>query len=309
MQVLLTGGSGMLGSAIRRLAPEEAPDWSIIAPNHEHLDLQDRRATARFFASNQVDLVVHTAARVGGIASNIAHPVAYLLDNLEMNDSVIGEACRTRVPGLLFLGSSCMYPKDLPHDLREEDLLSAPLEPTNEGYALSKITAAKLCEFVAAQEGLAFRTLIPCNLYGPGDHYEPERSHLIPAILHKLHQAKTENAGQVEIWGDGTARREFLYVDDLARFILRCTPDTLRGQPSCLNVGTGRDHSVLDYYRIGAQVTGYGGGFTFNLEAPTGMKRKLLDSKRAREFGWSSPTDLTVGMAATYEAYRAGCGR
>lgn len=305
MQVLLTGGSGLLGGAIRRLAPELAPDWILVAPTHADLDLQDRQATARFFAASGIDLVIHAAARVGGIASNIAHPMAYLLDNLEINNNVLREACRAGVPGLLYLGSSCMYPKDIPRPIREEDLLSSPLEPTNEGYALSKIAGAKLCEFISMEQGLAFRTLIPPNLYGPGDHFAPERSHLVAAILHKLHVAKTRGERSVEIWGDGTARREFLYVDDLARFILRATPATLREQPLLLNVGTGSDHSVHDYYRIGAKVTGYTGGFSFNLDAPVGMRCKLLDSRRAGEYGWSTPTGLVTGMAAAYGDYQA----
>ena len=305
MQVLLTGGSGLLGRALRRLAPAAAPAWSIVAPAHAELDLRDRQATARFFAAHRFDLVIHAAARVGGIAANIANPTAYLLDNLEINGNVIGEASRVRVPALLFLGSSCMYPKDLPRAIREEDLLSAPLEPTNEGYALSKIAGAKLCEFISAEQGLAFRTLIPSNLYGPGDHFEPGRSHLVAAALHKIHLAKLRGERSVEIWGDGTARREFLYVDDLARFILRSSPDSLRDQPMLMNVGTGIDHSILEYYRTGANVAGYSGGFSFNLEAPIGMRRKLLDSGRARDYGWTAPTDLATGMAAAYDDYRA----
>lgn len=305
MHVLLTGGSGMVGRAIRRLAPEVAPHWSILAPSHRELDLRNRDETGRFVGEGKFDLIIHAAARVGGIAANIADPVGYLIENLEINVNVIGGARAHNVPALLFMGSSCMYPKDLPDALKEEHLLTGPLEPTNEGYALSKITGAKLCEYIASRDGLAYRTLIPCNLYGPGDHFEPERSHLVAAILHKLHQAKMSGRTEVDIWGDGTARREFLYVDDLARFILKSDAASIGDMPQYLNVGYGEDYSVTDYYRMGAEAIGYRGNFTHNMEAPTGMKRKLMDSRLARRYGWHAPTSPGKGLAVTYQGYLA----
>lgn len=305
MHVLLTGGGGMLGRAIRRLAPGVAPHWTILAPSHRELDLTNHGEATRFIGEGAFDLVVHAAARVGGIAANIADPIGFMLENLEINTNVIGSAREHKVPALLFAGSSCMYPKDSPDTLKEEHLLSGPLEPTNEGYALSKITGAKLCEYIASSDGLAYRTLIPCNLYGPGDHFEPERSHLVAAVLHKLHQAKISSRTEVEIWGDGTARREFLYVDDLARFILKSDAASLGEMPQYLNVGYGEDYSVADYYRMGAEAVGYSGSFTHNMEAPTGMKRKLMDSRRAQSYRWSAPTPPSEGLVATYQDYLA----
>lgn len=304
VEVLLTGGSGMLGQAIRRLAQASGSRWSIAAPTRKELDLTDRSAVGDYLAGQQFDIVIHAAARVGGIAANMANPVDFLVDNIEINTNVIDQARRAGVPHLLFLGSSCMYPKDHRSPLVEEDILAAPLEPTNEGYALSKIAGAKLCQYVSAQIGLAYRTLIPCNLYGPGDHFTPPHSHLVASVLHKLHEAKEQTTDTVEIWGDGSARREFLYVDDLARYILDLEPDRIGQLPAYLNLGFGKDFSVLDYYRIGASVVGYEGSFRFNLDAPTGMRRKLMSSQRAQRHGWRPTTGIEAGMAAAYEYYR-----
>lgn len=303
MRVLLTGGSGMLGRAIRRLAPEAAPKKTIIAPSRRELDLSNHAETVRFIRDGRFGLIIHAAARVGGIAANIAEPVNFLLENLEINANVLRGAREEDVPSLLFIGSSCMYPKDFPTILSEKHLLAGPLEPTNEGYALSKITGAKLCEFIASEDKRAYRTLIPPNLYGPGDHFEPARSHLLAAALHKLHQAKTFEETKVEIWGDGTARREFVYVDDLAHFILRSDAASISKIPQYLNVGYGIDYSVSDYYRMAALVVGYRGTFRHNLEAPTGMKHKLIDSQLAYRYGWSAPTSPPIGLAMAYKDY------
>lgn len=294
----------MLGRAIRRLAPKLAPGWSIAAPGRKELDLTDRAAVAAYLADRSFDLVIHAAARVGGIAANVANPVEFLVDNLEINTNVIDQARRAGVRRLLFLGSSCMYPKDYRNPLVEEDLLAAPLEPTNEGYALSKIAGAKLCQYAAAQNGLAYKTLIPCNLYGPGDNFMPPHSHLVASVLHKLHEATQSGAPSVEIWGDGSARREFLFVDDLARYILGLDGSRMEALPDCLNIGFGQDYSVLEYYQIGASVVGFGGSFRFNLDAPTGMRRKLMSSARAKKLGWKPATGIEAGMTAAYAYYR-----
>lgn len=306
MKVLFTGGSGMLGQAVQRLAPELAAGWRLFCPRRAECDLRDKQAVRRLLSSDRFDLVIHAAATVAGIAANITDPVGFLLENMEMNMNVISESARTGMPSLIFIGSSCMYPRDYLNPLREEYLLAAPLEPTNEGYALSKIAGAKLCEYISRQEGFAYKTLIPCNLYyGPGDDFDPSRSHLVAAVLRKLHEAKSSGAPYVEIWGDGSARREFLFVEDLAVFIVGLDPGRVDALPDYLNLGCGTDHSVLEYYEIGASVVGYSGAFRFNLDAPVGMHRKLLDSSRAAKRGWTAPTDLETGMRKAYAHFLA----
>jgi GDP-L-fucose synthase len=300
MRILLTGGNGLLGRSLRRQQPELKPRWVIVAPASSELDLRNQAAVELFFKSNRVDLVIHAAAVVGGIAANVAHPVAFLSDNLLMNTIVINAAHKTGIDRLLFLGSSCMYPKDVMRPLIEEDILTAPLEPTNEGYALAKIVGAKHCETIAKQSGFAYRTLIPCNLYGPDDHFGSEKSHLVAAALSKVHAAKARGERSVTIWGDGKARREFLYVADLSRFILTIAEE-IEKLPQFLNVGARADYSVDRYYELAAETVGYDGAFTHDLDAPVGMIKKLLDSSRAAAFGWYAPTSLVEGMKLAYE--------
>lgn len=309
MRVLLTGGSGMLGGALRRLSPEVAPDIRFLMPSRAELPLTDAAAVARWFADNPVDAVVHAAARVGGIQANIADPVGFLSDNLAMNDAVIMGAHRAGVGRLVFLGSSCMYPRDYRQPLVEGDILAAPLEPTNEGYALSKITGARLCDYVSRQyPNRAYRTLIPCNLFGQGDHFGSAASHLIAAVITKVVDARDNGTDRVEIWGSGQARREFLDVDHLARFILGRLPD-LGALPQMLNIGAGRDHSVDEYYRMVAGLAGWQGEFTHDLTRPEGMMAKLMSSAQAETIGYRPPLDITPDLSraiAAYEAMKTG---
>ncbi|WP_299904183.1 NAD-dependent epimerase/dehydratase family protein [uncultured Paracoccus sp.] len=309
MRVLLTGGSGMLGQSLRRMAREIAPDLNLIAPSRADLPLTDRAAVARWFAENPVDAVIHAAARVGGIQANIADPVGFLSENLVMNEAVIMGAHQAGVGRLVFLGSSCMYPRDHRQPLIEEDVLAAPLEPTNEGYALSKITGARLCDYISRQvPGRAYRTLIPCNLFGTGDHFGSAASHLIAAIITKVVDARDAGADEVEIWGTGRARREFLDVDHLSRFILTRLPD-LEALPGLLNIGAGRDHSVDDYYRMVAGLAGWQGRFAHDETKPEGMMAKLMSSAKAEAIGYVPPGDITPDLAraiAAYERRKAG---
>lgn len=302
VKVFLTGGSGMLGSAIVRLQHKAPEPWDIIAPTRSELDLTDRNAVRAFFATHDFDLVLHCAAKVGGIQANMNDPVGFYADNTQINLNVIEEARLASVSKLIFFGSSCMYPKDLGRTLSEDDILSAPLEPTNEGYALAKISAARHCAYISDQYGLAYKTLIPCNLYGPGDYFEPERSHLLAAIIAKTHKAVEERAASIEIWGDGRALREFIYIDDLAEFVLD-SYKRMADFPAMLNVGYGSDHSVLECYKAAAEIIGYSGAFHHKLDAPVGMQRKLMDSTRAKTFGWGPQTDLKTGLAKTYEYF------
>lgn len=305
MRVLLTGGSGMLGQSLRRLAPEVAPGLDLLAPTRAELPLTDRAAVARWFLENPVDAVIHAAARVGGIQANIADPVGFLSENLVMNEAVIMGAHAAGVGRLVFLGSSCMYPRDHRQPLVEEDVLAAPLEPTNEGYALSKITGARLCDYISRQvPGRAYRTLIPCNLFGTGDHFGSAASHLIAAVITKLVDARDAGVEIVDIWGSGKARREFLDVDHLSRFILTRLPE-LDALPGLLNIGAGRDHSVDDYYRMVADLLGWQGRFSHDATKPEGMMAKLMSSAKAEAIGYVPPERIMSDLARAIAAYEA----
>lgn len=303
MKVLLTGGSGMVGSAMRRLVSTLAPDVTLLTPTRAELPLQDATAVAAWFAANPVDAVIHAAARVGGIQANIDHPVDFLVENLRMNDAVIMGAHGAGVQRLIFLGSSCMYPRDYRQPLEEGDVLAAPLEPTNEGYALSKITGAKLCDYISrSHDNRYYRTFIPCNLFGAEDHFGSVASHLIAAIVTKVVDARDAGVDSVEIWGSGKARREFLYSDDLVTFLLDALP-RLQDLPDLMNVGYDTDHSVLDYYQMVADIAGYTGTFHHDLSKPEGMMRKCMTSARAHGHGWSPQTDMKTGLTQVVHAY------
>ncbi|WP_134724674.1 NAD-dependent epimerase/dehydratase family protein [Paracoccus luteus] len=306
MRVWLTGGSGMLGATIRHLAPQVAPGVTLLAPARADLDLTDRVAVADWLAANPVDAVIHAAARVGGIAANIADPAGFLTENLRINDAVINGAARAGVPRLMFLGSSCMYPRDHRQPLVEGDILAAPLEPTNEGYALAKITGARLCEYLSRRAGVAYRTLIPCNLFGTRDHFGAASAHLLAAAITKVVDAQDAGRDVVEIWGSGTARREFMDADHLARFILSALP-RLADLPPLLNVGADEDRSVNDYYAMVARAADWGGRFTHDLSRPEGMRAKLMSSARARAWGYVPPTaaQMQASVAAAVAACRA----
>lgn len=310
MRVWLTGGSGMLGGAIRRLAPEFAPGLRLLAPPRSALDLTDRRAAADWLAANPVDAVIHAAARVGGIQANIDDPSGFLLDNLRMNDAVLSGAHAAGVRRLVFLGSSCMYPRDHRQPLVEDDLLAAPLEPTNEGYALAKITGARLCDYLSRQHGVAYRTLVPPNLFGTGDHFGSASAHLLAAAITKIVQAQAEGRDHVEVWGSGAARREFLDADHLARFILGALP-RLDDLPPLLNIGADADHSVDDYYRMAAEAAGWTGRLVHDRTRPEGMRAKLMSSARARALGYVPPDEASLrrSIAAAVGACRAAVAR
>lgn len=299
MKVLLTGGNGLVGKAIRRVAAELQLDWELEAPSRNEIDFGSQAAVADWFGAHRYDAVIHAAARVGGIKANITYPTAFLAENALINTLVIEAARSQGIANLLFVGSSCMYPKDLDKKLEETDILTAPLEPTNEGYALAKILSARHCSAISSEFGLNYRTIIPCNLYGPDDHFDLEKGHLIASALRKITTARDEALPSVEIWGDGTARREFMFVDDLARFVIDWLP-RLGELPQMINVGIGHDHSVNDYYRIAADVVGYAGSFAHNTALPAGMRRKLMDVGMSNSLGWQATTALSEGMRKAY---------
>ncbi len=285
-----------------------AAQYDIVAPSSQELDLTDLTATQRFMVATNPDVVIHSAGRVGGIQANIANPVDFLVTNIDLGRNVIMAARHAGVPKLINLASSCMYPRNAPNPLSETLILQGELEPTNEGYALAKIFATRLCEYInhenqqKGESSVLYKTLIPCNLYGRHDRFEPQHSHLIPAIIQKVHEAKVKNLPEVEIWGDGRARREFMYAGDLAGAVLQVVQDFSQ-LPDLINIGLGHDHSINDYYAAAAQVIGWQGNFVHDITKPVGMKQKLVDITRQRAWGWMPATALSTGIEKAYQYY------
>lgn len=300
-RLLITGGGGMVG---RNLTEHPAiAGWHVLAPRSTELDLTDAAAVRRWLADHRPDAVIHAAGLVGGIQANMARPVDFLTVNAAIGQTIILGARDAGITRFLNLASTCMYPRGMDTPLSEDMVLTGELEPTNEGYAIAKILATRLCQYIRREDpALHYKTLIPCNLYGRHDKFDPAHSHLVPAVIHKLHQAKQTAAPTVEIWGDGTARREFLYAGDLADATLRAL-DGIDTLPDLMNVGLGHDHSINDYYAAAAEVVGWTGQFVHDLSRPVGMKRKLSDVARLTDWGWTAPTSLRDGLRRTYDFY------
>lgn len=295
----------MVGKNI--LEHAEAAKYEFFAPASSELNLFDFGAVKAYIEKVRPDFVIHAAGRVGGIQANMAHPVEFLLENLDMGRNVVWAARQCGVKKLINLGSSCMYPRNAPAPLKEELVLQGEFEPTNEGYGLAKVAVYKLAAYISAQfPEFSYKTLMPCNLYGRWDKFAPEHSHLIPSVIRKLHLAKVNGEKNVEIWGGGTARREFMYAGDAADCIHRAIKH-FEALPGLMNVGVGDDHSVNDYYQAVAGVVGYKGSFSHDLTKPVGMVRKLVDISRMTAWGWKPATPLSDGIAASYEFFKA-CG-
>lgn len=294
----------MLGSSIAQQWAVRRPEDELVGLRREDVDLRDRAATAEFIARVAPDVIIHAAARVGGIQAKLAEPVPYLLDNLLLDTSVISAAIDSGVTELLYVGSAAFYPEHFRQPFVEDDLLAAPLEKANEGYAIAKLASAKLCEYASRQYGYHYRVVVPSNLYGPNDDYSLSHGHLIAATIAKIHAAHVEGAPVVEVWGDGTARREFTFSDDLAGWLVG-QADNLAAWPDLVNVGAGIDHSITEYYETARDVVGYTGEFHYDTSKPAGMHQRLLDSSRARALGWEPTTQLREGMSQTYEKYTA----
>lgn len=300
-KLFLTGGRGMVGQNLQKHF--KARNWTILAPTSEELDLTDAPAVTSFLRQNRPTAVIHAAGRVGGIQANMGDPVGFLDQNIVMGRNVIVGSFETGVQNLINLASSCMYPREGESPLREDMILTGPLEPTNEGYALAKVVATRLCQYIRHQSPTAnFKTLIPCNLYGEFDKFDPKLSHLVPAIIHKIHTAKRLGEDRVQIWGDGTARREFMYAEDLADAVWRGI-ENIESLPGEMNVGLGHDYSINEYYAVAARVIQWKGTFVHDLSKPVGMKQKLNSIDRQCSWGWHPSTSLEEGITRTYHHY------
>jgi GDP-L-fucose synthase len=276
----------------------------FFAPTSQELNLLDRDAVRVSLSKEKPDLIIHSAGLVGGIQANINNPVDFLLKNTDMALNVISSAASVGIKNLINLGSSCMYPRETSNPLNENLILQGELEPTNEGYALAKIVATRLCEYIVREDRTKnYKTLIPCNLYGRHDKYGKANSHLIPAVIRKMHEAKLAGNETVTIWGDGSARREFMNAADLAEFIYFAM-DRLERIPQNLNVGLGHDYSIAEYYRAVASVVGFEGSFEYDLSKPVGMRQKLLDVSQLESLGWRYKINLMDGVNEAYDFYR-----
>lgn len=304
-KVFVAGHKGMVGSAIvRRLANE---DCAILTVARKDLDLSQEEPTFRWFEANRPDLVVNAAGRVGGISANSSYPVEFLCDNLAIELNVVRACHAFNVDRLLFLGSSCIYPKFANQPISESELLTGPLEPTNEWYAIAKIAGIKMCQAFRRQYGDDFISAMPTNLYGPGDNYHPEHSHVPAALLRRFHEAKLAEAPSVTVWGTGTPLREFLNVNDLADACVFLLKNYSDAEP--INIGAGKEISIADFAAAIAQTVGYKGKLVFDTSKPDGTPRKLLDSARILALGWRPNISFAAGLADAYQDFLRGGGR
>jgi len=314
-KIYVAGHRGMVGSAIvRQLLAQGHPRERIVTRIHSELDLTNQATVNAFFVEERPDQVYLAAAKVGGIHANNTYPAEFIYQNLMMQANVIDAAFRNGVRKLLFLGSSCIYPKLADQPMREDALLTGTLEPTNEPYAIAKIAGIKLCESYNRQygqsHGVDYRSVMPTNLYGPGDNYHPENSHVIPALIRRFHEAKVSNAPSVAIWGTGTPKREFLYVDDMAAASVHVMnlPKAIYDQHtqpmlSHINVGCGEDSTIRQVAEAIGQTVDYTGEITFDISKPDGTPRKLMDSTRLNALGWQAQVGLKTGLQAAYEDF------
>ena len=312
-KIFVAGHRGLVGSAIVRQL-EARGFTNLLMRTHKELDLTNQAQVQSFFKKEQPDYVILAAAKVGGIHANNTYPADFIYQNMMIEANVINSAYENQVKRLLFLGSTCIYPKAIEQPMREDALLTDVLEPTNEPYALAKIAGIKLCESYNRQYGTHFRSVMPTNLYGINDNFHPENSHVIPALMRRFHEAKVNNDAEVVVWGTGKAMREFLYVDDMAEaslFVLGLDEKTYQANTkpmlSHINVGTGVDATIREVAETMKEVVGYKGKLTFDTTKPDGAPRKLIDVSRLSNMGWKHTTDLEDGLVKTYNWYLEGC--
>lgn len=309
-KIYIAGHRGLVGSAIVRQL-ESRGFTNLLMRKHKELDLTNQAEVQNFFTQENPDYVILAAAKVGGIHANNTYPADFIYQNMMIEANVINSAYKNKVKRLLFLGSTCIYPKAVEQPMREDALLTGLLEPTNEPYALAKIAGIKLCESYNRQHNTDFRSVMPTNLYGVNDNFHPENSHVIPALMRRFHEAKVNNDAEVVVWGSGKAMREFLYVDDMAEaslFVLELDEKTYQAntQPmlSHINVGTGKDVTIKEMAEAMKEVVGFKGNLTFDITKPDGSLRKLIDVSRLSNMGWNYDVDLEAGLSKTYKWYK-----
>jgi GDP-L-fucose synthase len=295
MKVFVAGHNGMVGSAVRRTAPK---DYEVFTASRSELDLTDIDAVRKYLEINNVDSIILAAAKVGGIAANMTFQKDFIYQNLQIQNSVIMAGADCRVPNLVFLGSSCIYPRDTNQPIRESALLSGPLEKTNEGYALAKIVGIRLIQAIYEELGLNYFSLMPTNLYGPNDNFDLWSSHVPAALIRKFHEATQQKSEQVSVWGSGLPRREFMHVDDMAMACWHMLTKQAGGE--LINVGTGQDLEIREFAKLLAEVVGYRGELAFDTSKPDGTPRKLLNVDKIRGYGWHHEIDLESGLKQTY---------
>lgn len=302
-KVFIAGHNGMVGSALKRLLTEKGYT-DIITRDRGDLDLTDRNAVFSFFKEERPDWVFLAAAKVGGIYANDTYPVEFLLDNLKIQNNVIEAAYTNKSKKLLFLGSSCIYPKLAPQPLKEDYLLTSSLEKTNEAYAIAKIAGIKLCSYMNSQYGTDYISVMPTNLYGPNDNYHKENAHVIPMLLRRFHEAKESDAKEVTVWGTGTPKREFLYVDDMADACIYLMENkSAREIGELINIGTGKDCTIADLVLLIKETVGFKGAITYDTSKPDGTPRKLLDVSKLNSLGWEYSVSLKDGLKLAYNDF------
>jgi len=309
IRIYIAGHKGMVGSSIKRQLEEKGFN-NIVTRNHQDLDLTNQLDVDIFFNNEKIDYVILAAAKVGGIYANNTFPAQFIYENIMIEANVINSAYKAGIKRLLFLGSSCIYPKEAEQPMKEGDLLSSYLEPTNEPYAIAKIAGIKLCESYNRQYETDFRSVMPTNLYGVNDNFHPDNAHVIPALMGRFHLAKINNESEVVVWGTGESKREFMYVDDMAAasiFILELSKDTYLKNTnpmlSHINIGTGCDISILKISQMMKEVVGFQGKILFDSTRPEGPRRKLMDVSRLTKMGWRFQTDIKEGLKKTYSWY------
>jgi GDP-L-fucose synthase len=308
-RIYIAGHRGLVGSAIRRALEREGYN-NLILRTHAELELRDAAAVKAFFHETRPEYVYLAAAKVGGILANNSYPADFIRDNLEIQTNIIEASCETGVDRLLFLGSSCIYPKLCPQPIREEYLLTGPLEPTNRPYALAKIAGIEMCWSYNRQYGTKYLAAMPTNLYGPGDNFDLKNSHVLPALIRKVSEAKQRGEQKIEIWGTGTPKREFLYSDDLADaclFLMNLREDVYQtllteDEPPLINIGTGEDLTIRELAELVSRVLGFDGEFVFDPSRPDGTPRKLLDVSKIHSLGWKARVSLEAGIGLTWES-------
>ncbi len=301
MKILLTGGSGMVGQNVLEIAVKNQHDF--LSPSSSELDLLDANAIRQYLTIHQPEMIIHAAGIVGGIQANIKQPVKFYIENTQIGLNILTAATDCNIKKFLNFSSSSIYPNNAINPLVEELILKGELDPLTEGYALAKLSITRLCEYICREESsLLYKSVIPCNLYGRFDSFDPEFSHMIPSVIKRIHDAYINNLPEIEVWGDGSVRRELMYGEDLAEFVFYAI-DNFEKMPQNLNVGLGTDYTMNDYYQAVANVIGYSGQFKHDLSKPVGMKQKLIDDTKLKKFGWHHKVSLEDGIKKTYKYY------